>query len=59
MYLKYRQKSVGKTTYNFEINEQFDPFDQNDINLQDTNQTKKLTKTTIMIKPEFCKEKDD
>ena len=53
MYLKYRQKFIGKTTYTFEINEQFDLFVQNDINTQDTKQTKKLDKTSIMIKPKY------
>jgi hypothetical protein len=53
MYLKYRQRTTGKTQYEYEISEKFDPFDKLDSNALKTNQTKALTKTMIMIKPKY------
>ena len=53
MYLKYREKAVGKTPFEYVIAEKFDPFDKNDINALVTKPSKVLNKTSIMVRPNY------
>ena len=53
MYLKYREKSEGRTPYEYEINSKFDPFDKSDENSLATKTGKKLNMSSILIKPRY------
>ena len=53
MYLKYRERAVGKTPYEYVISEKFDPFDKNDTNALVTKPSRVLNKTSIMIRPNY------
>merc|ERR1712059_171877 len=53
MYLKYREKALGKTPFEFVIADKFDPFDKNDINALVTKPSKILNKTSILVRPNY------
>ena len=53
MYLKYGEKPDGRTPFEFEISDKFNPFDKNYANTLATKSGKKLNKSSILIKSRY------
>ena len=53
MFLKYKQKNLNKTRYDYEVYQSYDPFDKDSEYNKALKSSKALNKTSILIKPKF------